>query len=160
MSRCLRDRTLLLLYEGERTAVQRGHLSKCESCGARYQRLTRDLERIGQVLREEPPRGEVVRGSYRPVVPWLSVTAGLMVALALAWGGLWTWNRTPPVPTDGADNEEVWRFLEEASTALLMPDTASGAEDASQASDFPYVPATLGEELPCEGVDLFLGCEG
>src|SRR3990167_6612121 len=29
MSRCLRDRTLLLLYEGEGTAVQRGHLSKC-----------------------------------------------------------------------------------------------------------------------------------
>lgn len=160
MSQCLKDRTLLLLYEGEGTSVQRGHLSECGSCGARYQRLVRDLERIGQVLREEPPPGVAIRGYYRLVVPWLSAAAGLLVALALAWGGLWMWNPTPPVPSDSAGNEEVWSFLEETSTALLMPDSMSGLEDSSQAEDFPYVSAALGEELPCEGVDLFLGCEG
>jgi len=130
------------------------------ACRARYQRLVRDLERIGQALREEPPPGEVVTGSYGPVVPWLSVAAGLMLALTLAWGGLWMWNPTPPVPSDDAGNEEVWSFLEEMSTALLMPDSTSGVESSSQAADFPYVSAALGEELPCEGVDLFLGCEG
>ena len=55
MSQCLKDRSLLLLHEGEGTGTQQSHLADCESCATRYRQLKRDLEAIERVLREEPP---------------------------------------------------------------------------------------------------------
>ena len=55
MNRCLKDKALFLLHDGEGTSAQQTHLKECEACAARYQQLRRDLETISQVLREEPP---------------------------------------------------------------------------------------------------------
>jgi hypothetical protein len=46
MSRCLCERTLWGIYEGEGTAAQQAHLQTCVACHVRYQALVHTLERI------------------------------------------------------------------------------------------------------------------
>ena len=43
MTRCLEDKTLFLLSEGEASEEQRSHLQGCRVCTERYQELGRDL---------------------------------------------------------------------------------------------------------------------
>lgn len=166
MSRCLRDQMLLLLSEGEGTSVHRAHLETCAACTTRYQQLVRDLEMIGQVLREAPP---LQRAQDRPAqaIPhrprslplrWLPVAAAL--AVALVWGGLWVRGPSMPVSQAPARSEAVLLFLEEVSTTLFSTVDASAAVIPAPVSDLAYLQAALGGEWPCEGQEPFFspGC--
>ncbi len=168
MSRCLRDQTLLLLYEGEGTSAHRAHLKTCVACATRHQRLVRDLEVIGQVLREAPL---LRQAQDRPpqVVPyrphslrlrWMPMAVALAVTLALVWGGVWVRRPSPPVSPARARNEAALFFLEEVSTTLFSTVDARAAMMPAPVSDFAYWQAALEGEWPCEGQDPFFspGC--
>ncbi len=160
MSRCLRDRTLLLLYEGEGTGSQRSHLVECEACTTRYRRLESDLETIGQVLREEPPP-EAVRHRPQPfTLRWLPTAAVLLIVLMVVWGSVRMWNSSPSPHLEKTSNEEIWEFLEEASTALFFPEDAIAEEDWLEVSDLHNLPVVLGEEWSCEWEDALAWSEG
>src|SRR3989442_14475678 len=98
MSRCLREQTLLWVYEGEGTSRERAHVETCAACATRYQRLVHDLEVIGQVLREAPSSGAVphLRSSLR--LRWMPVAAALAVAFLVVGGGV---GMQSPAPPDG-----------------------------------------------------------
>lgn len=55
MIRCLRDKTLLILLDGEGADKERSHLESCEACGERYRQMRRDLDLIRHALEQEPP---------------------------------------------------------------------------------------------------------
>jgi len=85
MSRCLSDRTLLSIDDGEGSSVQRIHLQECETCAARYRQLSRDLEAITQVLREQPPPLAATDSARPFALRWLPGAAVLALALLLVW---------------------------------------------------------------------------
>lgn len=160
MSRCLRDRTLLSLSEGEGTRAHLAHLEACGACAMRYQTLVHDLTVVKQVLRESPPQTV----PHRPPVlraPWMPVAAVLAMAFALVWGGVWMQRSSPIVAPTEARNEAVLLFLEEVSTALFSTVDASAAEIADPAPHGAYVQVALDGEWPCEGPEVFFipGCD-
>ena len=55
MIRCLEDKTLFLLSEGEAGEEQRSHLQSCQACTERYHEIERDLRLITQTLQQRPP---------------------------------------------------------------------------------------------------------
>jgi hypothetical protein len=55
MSRCLSEYALLMLYTGEETEQEFGHLSTCQGCSRRYQDLVRDWQRIERIFHYVPP---------------------------------------------------------------------------------------------------------
>ena len=55
MIRCLEDKTLFLLSEGEVGEEQRSHLQSCPACTERYHEIERDLRLITQTLQQKPP---------------------------------------------------------------------------------------------------------
>jgi hypothetical protein len=56
MNRCLSDRTLLMLHEGEEELQgEREHLERCADCDRRYRRLVDDLARLVTILNEPAP---------------------------------------------------------------------------------------------------------
>lgn len=151
MIRCLRDGTLLLLYEGEGTSTQRSHLAECEACAIRYRHLGRDLEVIGRVLREESPSKTLSHCPPSLTFRLLPTAAVLIIALMLVWGGARMWSISSP-SLDETRNEDIRQFMEEASTALFFPQDAIAEEPWPQVADFHDLSVALGEEWPC--VDL------
>jgi hypothetical protein len=55
MNRCLSDRVLLMLHEGEELGREREHLEHCSDCDRRYQQLVNDLRGIVTILNEPVP---------------------------------------------------------------------------------------------------------
>lgn len=55
MNRCLSDKVLLMLHEGEELAREREHLERCSDCDRRYQRLVNELTEIVTILNEPVP---------------------------------------------------------------------------------------------------------
>ncbi len=55
MNRCLSDRVLLMLHDGEELVRQRAHLEQCADCDRRYRRLVDDLAGIVAVLNQPAP---------------------------------------------------------------------------------------------------------
>lgn len=156
MSRCLRDKTLLSLYEGSGTSAHRAHLERCAACAARYERLVHDLEVIGQVLREVPPPGAFAAPPHPLRVRWAPMAAALAVAITLVGGGIWVRRSPPPVTL----NEEVSPFLEEVSAALFSTAEADMAAIAAPASNWVERESAREGAWPCEGPGLFYdpGC--
>ena len=163
MSGCLREQTLLLLYEGEGTSAHRAHLEACTACATRYQRLVHDLEVIGQVLREAPPLRQAQDRPPKPIphrshplrIRWMPMAATLAVTLALVWGGIWVWSPAPPGLPEEARNEDVVLFLEEVSTALFSTVDAEAAEIPAPVSNSDYLQTALEGEGSCEWQEPF-----
>src|SRR5688500_8571116 len=111
MSRCLEEKTLLLLSEGDGGAEKRSHLQNCRPCMARYDDLTRDLRSITRTLQEEPP--PLRAGNPRAAILYRSVAiaAGLLLAIALVWGERWAWRVSRSV-SEQVLNSEISQFLE------------------------------------------------
>lgn len=144
MKGCFQDRTLLSLYEGEGTQAQRAHLESCEACAKRYERLVRDLELIGQVLREGPPPQVSYTDPYLLYKRWIPVAAALAVGIALTWGAMWALRPAPEVLPEEAGNESVLRFSEQVSAALFPTVTDNPAEMPNLDSSFTYLDAAFG----------------
>ena len=68
MSRCLTDRTLMLLQAGEGGAGARAHLRACPPCATRYRALEDDLGVVAGALRAGPPPA-----AERPRLRWRAV---------------------------------------------------------------------------------------
>src|SRR5207245_11779906 len=83
MSRCLTERTLMLLQAGEGRAEERAHLRACPRCAARDRALEDELGVIADALRAGP-----APGAARPRLRWRSVGA-LAASVALAVGAAW-----------------------------------------------------------------------
>ena len=157
MSRCLRDQTLLLLYEGEGTSADRDHLEVCTDCTTRYQRLGQDLKLIGQVLREPPPLRQAQDRSpqalpyrFHPLrIRWMPVAAALAVTLTSVWGGMWERSPSPPVLPAEAGSEAVFLSLEEMAAALFSTAEVSAELVPAPVSNLAYLQAALEGEWPC-----------
>jgi len=145
MRRCLRDRALFLLYEGEGTDVQRAHLETCEACAQRYQRLVDDLAVIRRTLREESLPRVLYRAPQPSHLRWAPLVTVLTVTLIFVWGGMWAWKLAPPFPRGQTPNEEIWQFLGDVSSATL-PAVTNIEDTPTRISDFVYLRHALGEE--------------
>ncbi|HUY18711.1 MAG TPA: hypothetical protein VMV15_05750 [Candidatus Binataceae bacterium] len=55
MNRCLSERVLLMLHDGEELRRERQHLEQCADCDRRYRRLDDDLAGIVAVLNQPAP---------------------------------------------------------------------------------------------------------
>jgi hypothetical protein len=155
MSRCLRDRTLLLLYYGGGISSQRTHLTKCEACAARYRQLKRDLEAISQVLREKPYSATVAHRSHPFTVRWWPIGAALALALVLVWVSVRIWNPSAWPPPKGASNGEAWSLMDELpSNLFLLNEAMAGGLWTEGASSYNLAAAVLEAERPCEWYDL------
>src|SRR5262249_1772511 len=133
MSRCLRNRTLLALVAGEGTTHHRTHLTSCQACDTRYQRLVRNLNVIEQVLLTTIPPEAVPDNHPRAVMGW-AFAVTLTVILFFSWIGFWRSSvLTTPSPVTTAQREEIYQFLETAVAPALFAST----ETAQQALPTP-----------------------
>jgi hypothetical protein len=150
MSRCLRDRTLWLLSEGEASREDRAHVASCAVCAARLRRLEQDLSRLRSVLMGPTPP-QVAPTRRRPIRgQWLTTAATLAAMLMVVWVGLWWRQPLPPTLPTETRQESIWLFIEGVSTALFpaveveltaIPDRLSGLADLQ---------AALAGEWPCD----------
>jgi hypothetical protein len=149
MMQCLKERTLLSLYEGKGTTDERSHLGECKTCSERYRRLGRDLQTISQTLREEPPK--TVSRSFRPfAVRWFPAAAALALALVVVWVGVW---RSSDRPVKGTVTADTRRFVEGSPSDLFLLNEAIAEELGTGKSDFEDLFAVLEREWPAEWYD-------
>jgi hypothetical protein len=86
MTRCLEDKTLFLLSEGDGGEEERSHLQSCQACAERYHKLEQDLRCITYTLQQESPPLRL--GAPRTPLFYrsLPIAAGVLLAFALMWG--------------------------------------------------------------------------
>lgn len=165
MSRCVSDDTLLLLFEGGGRRAHRTHLSSCDSCRVRYERLAHDLKLIGQVLRELPPLEEISPSRRFLHIGWVPVAVVSAAAFFLVWGKGWVENlplptvplRTilsaPAAPAEVRD-EELALLLAETVTPALFSTTDFGVGKLPKhAANLAYLKAALDGGWPSEGCE-------
>ena len=127
MNRCLRDRTLWLIHQGESEESRRAHLRRCPRCETRYQRLVQDLRVIDQTLRQTPPSLWVVRPARALRSRAFAVAAVLAAIVTLGGLEMWMWYQSLAWVQPRPDTNNVDAFLEEVSAVLSSPDNASGS---------------------------------
>jgi len=153
MSGCLPEEALVLAQAGEGTRADREHLAACSACDARYRRLIRDLEMIGQALADVPPPGTASRhpAPGRYLVP--AAAAGLVVAGVLLWG-LWLGKATGPGVAPDSSGAEVTRDLQAVSATLFSALETSPTMMTSMA-DLDELQAALEWEASCRWAPVF-----
>jgi len=146
MNQCLNERTLLRITTGEGTAAHRAHLRVCADCAERFDALADDLDVIGNVLMQTPPRTAAVKQMPWTLLAWAPVAVAAVVVLAV---GLMVTRQFAPTPVQvAARSGNVPAFAADVSAALF----ASGDDDFSSmqlAADAPYLRAALEVGLPC-----------
>ena len=146
MSRCLRERTLWDIYEGEGTAAQQAHLRTCVACRGRYQALVHTLAEIRSSLQETPPPAVRIPRPFPYPVRWQSAVVGLAVLLLLVGGSLWLRQVPPPTQSAGVYSEELTPLLEEVDTIVTMTLDADGVEVWEAIAVIAALDAALEEE--------------
>jgi hypothetical protein len=151
MTRCLEDKALFLLSEGETNPEQQSHLQNCQACGKRYYEIKQDLRLITHTLRQEaPPLPWIPKAPilYRS----LPIAAGILLALALVLGDSRLWRQSPP--PEQAFNGDVSQFLEQVSEVVFDGGRITGIENASSESDLTSLQVALGESCAqeCRGL--------
>lgn len=150
MSRCLEEKTLVLLREDDGRAEEWSHLQNCASCMRRYDELTRDLRSITRALQEEPPPLRV--GNPRGAILYRSVAmaAGLLLAIALVWGEKGTGRASRSLVSEQVLNTEISQFLEQVSEAIFDSSKIREAETALSESNLASIQIALGENCSAE----------
>ncbi len=160
MSRCVSDRTLWLLSEGEACREERAHVTSCGVCAVRLRRLEQEISDLQVVLSGSPP--SQVAPTQQPGVRrrWVAAVATLAAMVMFAWFGGW-WRQPPlPLPTE-VHQASIWPFIEGVSTALF-PGAEIGFNTApDRLSDLDDLQAALAWEWPCEGRETLanLACD-
>ena len=153
MTRCLADKALFLLSEGEASEEQRSHLQNCQACRERYQELERDLRFITQTLQQEAPLRFRARRAplfYRS----LPIAAGVLLAIGIMWGESRLWR--PNSPSEQIQSDDISEFLEQVSEAIFDGGNTRGVATASSsASDLASLQVALGENCSDECRELF-----
>jgi hypothetical protein len=150
MSRCLRDRALWLLSEGEARPKDRAHVAHCVVCAARLHRLEQELSHLRSVLAGAPPPQMAPTQLRHVRMRWVASAATVAAMVILAWFGVW-WQQSPaPLPME-MRQESIWPFIESVSTALF-PGIENGFSAApDRLSDLDDLQAALAGEWPCDG---------
>jgi len=151
MTRCLNDRQLLLLYGGESAGIQRDHLSACNACASRYERLAHDLESISRTLRQGPPPGPT-SAPIQFSVRWVSACMALAVVLLLIWTGIQS-SHFAKRPGEIAF-EELWNSSLVPSSNLFLLSEAMAVEPNTMGSSAELASRILESDRPCEWYDL------
>ncbi len=145
MRKCLRERTLVSLLEGEGSSTERAHLEACAACADRYGQLVRDLRVVGQVLREEPPPRPW--RSFRSLhTRWIPAIAALALILVSVWGIMRVEKSAAPVPWEETRGEDTSLFADDLSGAIFASGDDSLAEVSYTDADFSYLDSALGED--------------
>ena len=147
MSRCLRERTLWGIYEGEGTAAQQAHLQTCVACRMRYQALVHTLEEISSSLQETPPPPVRMPRPFPYPVRWQSAVVGLAVLLLLVGGSLWLRQVPSPAQPVVVFSEELTPLLEEVDTIVVMTLDADSVESWEAVIDVAALDAALEEQV-------------
>jgi hypothetical protein len=155
MSRCLGERTLWRLSEGEGSDAERAHATSCLICAGQLRRLEQDLRHLRSALAGPPPPRQALVHT-RPVHRrWSAAAAALAAIVVLAWFGVW-WQRFPPPASLDTGEESVWSVLEGMRIALF-PSLESGfTAIPDQLSDLDDLQAALTGEWPCEDPATFV----
>jgi hypothetical protein len=149
MSRCLGDRTLWLLFEGEASHEDRAHVVSCIICAARLQRFEQTLHCLQSVLTGPPP--EMALAQPRRVRRrWMASAVALAAMVMLAWFGVW-WQQPLPSRSMGMRQESIWPFIEGVSTAPFSTVEIGFGTTADELDDLQ---AALAGEWPCEGPEV------
>jgi len=153
MTRCLEDKALFFLSEGEASEEQRSHLQGCQACTERYRELGQDLRFITHTLQQEAPLRFRARRAplfYRS----LPIAAGILLAIAIMWGGSRLWR--PNSPTETTHSDDISEFLEQVSEAIFDGrNIREVATASSSASDLASLQVALGENCSDECRELF-----
>jgi len=154
MTRCLDDKTLFLLSEGEDDNEERLHVGRCQSCAERFERIARDLEFIRKVLQRDP-----ASISLAPIrMPFhyrlLPIAAALLFGIALVWGESRLWNRTSPSSAELTSNSDLSQFLNQVADALFSETNVRDASVISPDSDVAAVQVALGQDCANECQEL------
>jgi hypothetical protein len=151
MNRCLGDRTLWLLSEGESSREARDHVASCAVCAARLRRLEQDLRRLRAVLTGPPP--PQVAPTWRPPVRmrWLTAASTLAAMLMVVWVGLRWQQPSPPTFSTQTRQESVWPFIEGLSAALFSTGDIGSISTPDQLSDLDDLQIALAGDWPCAG---------
>jgi hypothetical protein len=152
MIRCLEDKTLFLLSEGEASEEQRSHLQSCQACTERYREIERDLRLITHTLQQEPaPLRFAAPGAsiFRRALP---LAAGVLLAIALVWGESRLWR--PDSSSEQTLSGDLSQFLEQVSEALFDGGNIRDVETSSSDSDLASLQVALGENCSddCRGL--------
>jgi hypothetical protein len=150
MTRCLRDKTLLRLLEGNGSERERSHLESCEACSERYSQMRRDLDLIKHALEQDPPPSALRFPQMLPFFRWMPTAAALAVGITLGWGGSKLWRADSSVFAPAAFNIELSQFLDEVSRAVVAGMNVRTASAASSDSDFVFLQVALGESCSYE----------
>ena len=145
MSRCLRERTLWGIYEGEGTAAQQAHLQACVACRVRYQAFVHTLEEISSSLQETPPPPVRMPRPFPSPVRWHRAVVGLAVLLLVVGGGLGL-RQAPPTQPAVVYSEELTPLLEEVDTIVVMTLDVDSMESWEAIADVDALDAALEEE--------------
>jgi anti-sigma factor RsiW len=143
MSRCLTDRALWSVRDGDATPAEWAHLTGCPACASRHRQLARDLSLIRRAL-EGPEPVMVAPPRLSSLRLRLAPAAGVAFALvgALVLGDLWGRSHelasAPPAP-----REDVVAFLEDVSTALFPTATADSGEVTASDQELSELQAAL-----------------
>ena len=129
MSRCLTERTLMLLQAGEGSAEERAHLRACPRCAARHRALEEDVGLIADALRAGPPPDAV-----HPRLRWRAVGA-LAATVALAVGGAWMW-RAAQVTRPGSGGDVSAQVEDLAGTLFATSEVTAAGEQSDEAAGF------------------------
>ena len=153
MIRCLEDKTLFLLSEGEASEEQRSHLQSCQVCTERYHEIERDLRLITQTLRREPPPLPVTAPRAPVLFRSLPIAAGVLLAITLMWGESRLWR--PDSSSEQRLSSDISQFLEQVSDAIFDSGSMGEVEPSSSDSDLASVQVALGENCSDECRGLF-----
>jgi hypothetical protein len=153
MIRCLEDKTLFLLSEGEASEEQRSHLQSCQACTERYREIERDLRLITHTLQQEPAPFRFAAPRAPIFLRSLPIAAGVLLVIALMWGESRLWQ--PDSSSEQTLNGDVSQFLEQVSEAIFDRGSRE-VETASSESDLASVQVALGENCSAECRELFI----
>jgi hypothetical protein len=155
MNRCLKEKTLLLLHDGDGTSAQRTHLTECAICAARYQQLRRDLETLRQILGDEQLSNAVSHRLSSPRVRWLPAVGTLAMALLLVGVAVQLWTPSARLSPTGASDGESSTLMEELISNPVSLNEALAIELVTEgAGSYDLAARVLDAERPCEWYDL------
>jgi hypothetical protein len=125
MRRCVSDRRLWLVHEGEGQPEEQSHVGACPRCAARRDRLARDLDTLTFTLRAVP---DGTSHRQRAAAPgWRRAVVAAMLAGVVAVAAVGAWQSRPsrpggPARSAGAQavtsRVEVVPFLGDLATSL------------------------------------------
>jgi hypothetical protein len=153
MKRCVSDRTLWLVHEGEAHPEEQSHVRACLLCVARHDRLARDLDVLSSTLRALPVGSR--RRGVAFAVGWRRAGVAAMLAGFVAVAGVGAWHARPSrpaLPNRSVESRVVPSpaedipFLGDVSTVLVPPASSTPAAAEIAWLDDDLVAATVSSE--------------